>query len=248
MGLWQEVAARLRQDIAKGRLSPGTRLLEGDLAERYGVSRGPIREALRELARSGLLVGLPHRGMFVCTPSDADLEEIFVLREALDLAAVRLAITRLLPEDADRLRGLLRAIEAARERGDSTARKALDLRFHREIIVISGSARLLRSYDDLVAEMTLAPTATRPSWNDDIYPSAALHGDILEALLTGDENEAAAAVQAHYAWTDDRLFGKVESDVPSGRVRSRATRRERPRPLESAAAVQSAPAGNEAAM
>lgn len=217
-GLWQEVAVRLRQDISKGRLSPGTRLLEGDLADRFGVSRGPVREALRDLARSGLVVGLPNRGMFVCTTSDADLEEIFVLREALEHAALRLAITRLLPEDADRLRGLLRGMEAARERGDSAARKTLDLRFHREIFVIAGSARLLRSHDDLVAEMELATSNAKPNWNDDIYPPPVLHGDILEALLAGDENDAAAAVQAHYAWTDDRLFGKPENDGPSDKV------------------------------
>ena len=212
-GLWQEVAVRLRQDISKGRLAPGTRLLEGDLADRFGVSRGPVREALRDLARSGLVVGLPNRGMFVCTTSDADLEEIFVLREALEYAALRLAVTRLLPEDVDRLRGLLRGIESARERGDSAARKALDLRFHREIFVIAGSRRLLRSHDDLAAEMELATINTKPSWNDDIYPPPALHSDILDALLAGDENEVAAAVQAHYAWTDDRLFGHRENDV-----------------------------------
>lgn len=217
-GLWQEVAVRLRQDISKGRLSPGTRLLEGDLAERFGVSRGPVREALRDLARSGLVVGLPNRGMFVCTTSDADLEEIFVLREALEYAALRLAIAKLLPEDAERLRGLLRAMEAARERRDSTARKTLDLRFHREIFVIAGSPRLLRSHDDLAAEMELATSNAKPNWNDDIYPPPALHGDILDALLAGSEDEVAAAVQAHYAWTDDRLFGKPENDGPSDRV------------------------------
>lgn len=199
-------------------------MLEGDLADRFGVSRGPVREALRELARSGLVVGLPNRGMFVCTPSDADLEEIFVLREALENAALRLAITRLLPEDADRLSGILRGMEAARERGDSAARKALDLRFHREIFVIAGSARLLRSHDDLVAEMDLATTNTKPNWNDDIYPPEALHSNILDALLAGDEDKVAAAVQAHYAWTDDRLFGTSEEDAPGGSVGASSAR------------------------
>ena len=175
-----------------------------------------MREALRDLARVGLVAGLPHRGWFVCTPSDADLEEIFVLREALECAALRLATTKLMPEDAERLRILLRGMEAARERGDSAVRKTFDLRFHREIFVIAGSARLLRAHDDLVAEMLLATTSAKPSWNDDIYPPTELHSDILDALLAGDDNEVAAAVQAHYSWTDDRLFGQSEDDSPSG--------------------------------
>ena len=222
--LWREVAAHLRQDISKGRLAPGTRLLESDLAVSFGVSRGPVREALRDLARAGLVVGVPNRGMFVCTPSDADLEEIFVLREALESAALRLAITKVLPEDADRLRGLLHGMETARERRDSAGRKALDLRFHREIFLIAGSARLLRSYDDLVAEMLLVKTNSEPNWNDDIYPPAALHADMLDALLAGDENEAVTAVQTHYAWSDDRLFGGSQGDGPSGGNGGHSTR------------------------
>ncbi|HEY6058192.1 MAG TPA: GntR family transcriptional regulator [Candidatus Limnocylindrales bacterium] len=231
-GLWQQVAARLRQEISKGRLAPGTRLVEGELADRFGVSRGPVREALRDLARSGLVVGLPHRGVFVCTPSDADLEEIFLLREALEQAASRLAITKLLPDDCDHLRGLLNSMETARKAGDSAARKASDLRFHREIFVIADSARLLRAHDDLVAEMLLAKTSGLPNWNDDVYPPAELHERIFDSLVAGDENGLFTALQAHYGWTGDRLFGDAGDVSPESRTPARprsVARRSRPR-------------------
>jgi DNA-binding GntR family transcriptional regulator len=223
-GLWQQIAVKLRQDISKGRLAPGSRLVEGDLADRFGVSRGPVREALRNLGQSGLLVSIPHRGVFVGMPSDVDLEEIFLLREALEQAAARLALMRLLPEDIQRLRSLFDSMEVARQAGDSATRKSLDLRFHREIVVIGGSSRLLRAHDDLVAEMLLASGSSMPNWknwSDDIYPPPNLHGDILEAMAASREDAVLSAIRDHYAWTDDRMIGTTNSGDPTA-VQSRA--------------------------
>ncbi len=111
--LWQRVARRLREDISTGVLAPGKRLVEADLAERFGVSRGPIREALRELTRSGLALDRPRQGVFVSTPSDADLEQAFAFREALETAAAKIALTKVTADDIDRLRSILDAMEGA---------------------------------------------------------------------------------------------------------------------------------------
>ncbi len=206
-GLWQQVARLLREDISAGRLVPGERLLEIDLADRFGVSRGPIREAFRELARSGLVVSRPHQGVVVSRPSDAELEEIFVFREVLETAAARIAQAKVLPEDLDRLAGILEAMEAARARNESAARKELDLRFHREVFVIAESARLLAAHDDLTTQLLLSATLNE-AMDDDVYPPAALHRGILRALATDDEERLVAAVKAHYLWAGDRLFGR----------------------------------------
>ncbi len=217
-GLWQQIAAKLRQDISRGRLAPGSKLVEDDIAERFGVSRGPVREALRDLGQSGLVVSVPHRGVFVGMPSDVDLEEIFILREAIEQAAARLALMRLLPDDIQRLRNLFDSMEAARQAGDSPTRKSFDLRFHREISVIAGSARLLRAHDDLAAEMVLASGTSKPdwkNWSDDIYPPPYLHGDILEAMAANREDAVVSAIRDHYAWTDDRLIGTTSSEGPT---------------------------------
>lgn len=208
--LWRTVARRLRQDISKGKLSPGTRLTEGDLAERFGVSRGPIREALRELARSGLAVSRPHQGVFVSTPSDADLDEIFVFREAIEIAAGRVLLTKVVPGDIDRLRSLLDAMEAARAKRDSAAGTTLDLKFHREIFVIAGGARLLRAQDDLLAQMLLSASVNN-TMNHDIYPPRELHRRILNAIAAGDEEGLVGAIEAHYEWSGDRLLGRPPS-------------------------------------
>ena len=225
-GLWQQVARLLREDISAGRLNPGERLLEIDLAERFGVSRGPIREAFRELARSGLVVSRPHQGVVVSRPSDAELEEIFVFREVLETSAARIAQAKVLPEDIARLGGILDAMDAARASKESAARKALDLEFHREIFVIADSARLLAAHDDLTTQLLLSATINE-AMDDDVYPPATLHRGILRALSTDDEERLVAAVKAHYLWAGDRLFGST--DGPSGRrtrkVRARGSRK-----------------------
>src|SRR5438105_15855611 len=90
--VWETICTHLREAILAGDLSPGTKLVEAELARRFGVSRGPIREALRELSREGLVVDLPRRGTFVCTLTQADLTEVYAVREALELVAVREAV------------------------------------------------------------------------------------------------------------------------------------------------------------
>src|SRR5512141_82731 len=92
--LWESVADQLRDEILDGRLPAGTRLVETELAERFGVSRGPVRDALAELSRSGLAVDLPRRGTFVSSLTERDLAEVYDIRRAIEEAAVRLPIER----------------------------------------------------------------------------------------------------------------------------------------------------------
>jgi DNA-binding GntR family transcriptional regulator len=204
--LWQQVLRRLREDISSGALAPGTRLVEVDLAERFGVSRGPIREALRELTRSGLALDRPRQGVFVSTPSDSDLEQAFVFREALETAAARIALRQVTPRDVDRLRSILESMEKAYADRAREGSLALDLEFHRELFLFSGNNRMLSAHDDLAAQLLLA-AAHNDVLREGVYPPVALHRDIYDALVAGDEERLVAAVQAHYAWTGDRLFG-----------------------------------------
>ena len=204
--LWEEITDHLRDDILAGALPPGTRLVETELAERFGVSRGPIREALRELERIGLVVDRPRRGVFVSTPSETDLEEITVVRESLETTAARIAAEKLLPEDVVRLEDLVATMEAAYAAHDKSRGLALDLEFHRAVFVIAGNSRLIRAHDDLSAQLLLA-WAHDHALREDVYPPASLHRDILAALESGEEQRIATAVAAHYAWREDRFLG-----------------------------------------
>src|SRR5207244_4700564 len=93
-----EAADRLRASIRHGTLAPGTRLVERDLAERLGMSRIPIREAIQKLIEEGLVTKVPHRGTFVYVPSPREIEEISSLRAVLERFVVDRVIARWKPE------------------------------------------------------------------------------------------------------------------------------------------------------
>src|SRR5439155_2242489 len=107
--LWEAVLERMRTAILAGDLAPGSKLVETELAERFGTSRGPVREAIRELAREGLVVELPRRGTVVTTLTARDLAEVYAVREALEVAASRSVIAS--AGDGE-LRGLERHLAA----------------------------------------------------------------------------------------------------------------------------------------
>jgi DNA-binding GntR family transcriptional regulator len=210
--LWEVVAERLRDDILSGALPEGTKLAERDLAARYGVSRGPVREALREMTRLGLAEDLPRRGTYVCVPSEADLEEVYFSRDVIEAAAARLAIRRGHPDELVALRKLLPDMEAAYQAGDYTTAWALDLDFHRAIVLLGGNKRLLGMFEQLATEtihllrtgherrqpIGWVPPAT---WEQD-----RIHRDIVEALIARDEARATAAFELHFGYTEERPY------------------------------------------
>src|SRR5438046_2098510 len=104
--LWQRVYEHLREEILSERLQPGAELLEVPLSEELGVSRGPIREAIGRLAAEGLVTVKPRRGAVVRSLSKDEFLELYQVREALEIMAVRLAVPRLAPDDLAALQSL----------------------------------------------------------------------------------------------------------------------------------------------
>jgi len=203
--LWETLVERLRQEILGGALPQGTKLVESELAARFGVSRGPVREALREIARLGLAVDLPRRGTFVSSPTEADLEEVLVAREAIELAGARLAIARARDEDLRALGRLLDEVDAAYAAGDIVRAWEVDLEFHRQMFEVGGNSRLLALFDPLASQTILLMRAAEdPAIR--LAPEPALHRNILDALVARDVGLAEAAVVAHFRFTEDRLY------------------------------------------
>jgi DNA-binding GntR family transcriptional regulator len=210
--LWELVVDRLRQDILDGMLAPGVRLAEPDLAERFGTSRGPIREALRELARLGLAVDRPRVGTFVSTMTETDLEEVFVVREALEVAAARLALEKAGAGELHRLAVALESLEAAYAdpSQDRMIALAQDIEFHRAIFELAGNPKLLSVFEDFAAQ-TLhlfrqnverygrAPEPAEP-------PAVGSHPAIFEAFAAQDAEGLETAIKAHYRYWGDRVF------------------------------------------
>ena len=138
------VLAALREDIRTGVLAPGDQIVQEALADRYGVSRVPLREALKTLESEGQVTYYPHRGYFVAELSVADLLEVYRLRALLEAEAIRAAVPGLGDDDVAALADLADAIDTASSRGDLTAVTIANRRFHFAIFDAAGMPRLSR--------------------------------------------------------------------------------------------------------
>jgi DNA-binding GntR family transcriptional regulator len=152
--LREQLVDSLRAEIASGELGAGTPLVETALSARFGVSRGTVREALRELHEQGLVVHLPRTGTIVRQLSPDEITGIYEVRAALEgRAAVAIALSGDWEQHADRLEKLVDAMHRARTKPFLT-RVQTDLEFHRQLCWLSGNATLARTWEQLVAQMS----------------------------------------------------------------------------------------------
>jgi DNA-binding GntR family transcriptional regulator len=140
---------RLREAILDGRLPAGERIVERDVSEAFGLSRGPIRDALRRLETEGLVELLPRRGARVATLSHDDAEEVIALRIAVEPVAVAFSLTRHRAELLDDLRETLSRMQFAVEQQDWPAAMLLDLEFHGAVYARSDARRTQRVWEGL---------------------------------------------------------------------------------------------------
>lgn len=203
--LWETVLEKLRAAILNGELPAGTKLIEVDLAERLGTSRGPVREAIRELVREGLAVDLERRGSVVSTLTAHDLAEVYGVREALEVAASSLVVERADDAALHELEQHLIAFE--RGGADYLANSVHDLAFHHTLVALGGNKRMAAINDQMLtqtAHLLRTAAAGNPTLQTTMRSSA--HRDILDAIATRDVERAREAIQAHYRYAEERLF------------------------------------------
>lgn len=190
--------SRLRREIIDGTLAPGERIVEESVRRRFGISRAPLREALRLLAQQGLVEHLPRRGVRVATLSDGDVQELFELRDVLE----RHAVTKALPGAAGRLDGMRRelsAMEAAALSDDISAAADAHRRFHTELVRISGQSHLLSVYDTILLKLQLH-MATNLRHEAELHdPLHGVHRHVvfLKAVESDDPEQVIAAMDGH---------------------------------------------------
>lgn len=192
--LRDQVLMALRNAIINGDYSPGERLTEDRLATDFGVSRNPVREALRVAEIEGFVVVLPRRGAVVASPTDTAITDIFAVRERLEPLAARLAAERADPEGVANLRELLELAREATERGDLVKVAELNTALHLHILEMSGNPRLssiargLYLHVQWVFRLGAARRAPH-SWRE--------HIQLVEAIESGDPDRAEATALSH---------------------------------------------------
>lgn len=209
-----QIASQMRDAVLSGAFAPGEQMNEAELAARFGVSRGPVREALQRLIQEGLLIAQPHRGVFVAELTEADLADIFFVREAVEGAALRRVITGAERAAVEaRLRAAIDRMAAAVEKADWAGVAEGDFAFHRTLVDAAGSPRLSRMYETIQAETRLCLHMLLAGYQS----SAALVEEhrILAALVGSGESEAAEAELMRHLGDPIRVLRRI--GVPSGR-------------------------------
>ena len=190
------VERAVAQWILTGELSAGEKLTEQELAARLGVSRGPVREALRALAEAGLIQIEPNRGAFVRKIDLNEAIEIHDVYSALEELAARSAARSLSGAQAKELKALVEAMDAAAEAEDLDRYYALNLSFHQRLVEASGNRRLLRIYNRLLNELHLFRRFGLMQ-RGQMQSSNHEHHQILEKVAAGDPEKAAEAMWRH---------------------------------------------------
>jgi len=198
------IARQLRDAIMTGALPPGTQLGETDLASRFQVSRGPLREAMQHLVSEGLLRSERHRGLFVIDLEPGDVYDIYSARSAIERAAMLRALRGDRERVATELEEAVRAMAAAADDDDPTALSWADLRFHEALIAASGSKRLVRMARTLLIETRMCLTALQGTYQR-VEERVTEHTRIIEALRAGDEETALSLLEAHMEDAVQRL-------------------------------------------
>lgn len=143
----------LRQAILKGELEPGERLMEMQLAEQLGVSRTPIREAIRKLELEGLVLMIPRRGAIVAKITEKDLKDVLEVRASLERLSTKLACERMEEETIEELREAQEAFKAALRGDDITLQAQKDVEFHDVIYKSTNNLRLIQMLNNLREQM-----------------------------------------------------------------------------------------------
>ena len=189
----------VRAMILAGELRPGDRVVENQLTHQLGVSRPPLREALRVLEQEGLLVQQPRRGVIVTPITLHDVYEIFTLRDHLERMAVELGIPVRFAEGLDRCRAALRDLEAAAGAGDAAAVTERAFGFHLAFVGLAQHRRLEESYRSLSLQMRLCMGMNQRAriGREGLRGVAARHRAILDAIELGDQAEVARILADH---------------------------------------------------
>ncbi len=201
----------LRQAILTGDMKPGERLLEIQLANKLGVSRTPIREAIRMLELEGLVVMVPRRGAQVAQITEKSMSDVLEVRCALDELAVELACARITEEEKEELREACDAFEKATQTGEVHVIAKADVDFHDIIFKVAGNPRLTQMVNNLAEQMY----RYRFEYIKDESQHQMLvkeHRRICESISKGDVKASKTAIKEHIENQEKSIIRQIRLD------------------------------------
>ena len=210
----QKVELFIKEAIFHGSLKPRERIIEVELAEQIGCSRAPVREAVLRLAREGLIVTIPRRGVFVRDFSVESIEEIFQMRAKLESLCVVYMRKRASPKETEALSDALETLRTASLANDAETFLEADMNLHRTIWKLSGSKELYRTLNSMMIPfilMVARSTTTAIPFSD----SVAHHAEYVDLVLHTPLKQLEHAVEEYFMTIYDRLFRA--SDAPRRR-------------------------------
>lgn len=186
----------LREAILKGELKPGERLMELQLAAKLGVSRTPIREAIRMLEQEGLAVTVPRKGAEVARMTEKDMEDVLQIREVLDELAVKLACDNITRKEIRELESKTVQFENSIRSGDIKSIALADVDFHDVIYRAAGNKKLVTMLDNLREQIFRYRVEYLK--DEKAYPTLIReHREILQALDRHDKDQVVKTMKAH---------------------------------------------------
>ncbi|RUZ79712.1 GntR family transcriptional regulator [Mesorhizobium sp. M7A.F.Ca.US.006.01.1.1] len=211
--LSDQVSTLLVRELIFGRLQPGQRINEAELARQLGISRNPIREAIRRLEERGLLVAVPRKGTFVRTFLHSDIDEIFSFRIVVERFAMEQALPQMTDPDIERIAGFVDAMVAAANANDEIALVENDLAFHLEICRLSKNRQTLHAFTNIQAEVQMLITMAERQFESQMA-AAVDHWPIVEALRTRNPQKAMDAIRDHIRDSWRHLLEAYDREKP----------------------------------
>ena len=208
--LREVVCESLREAIRRGILKPGERIMEIQLAEELGVSRTPVREAIRKLELEGYVVMMPRRGTYVANMSIRDINEIFEIRTSLESLSNGLAAEHITDEELEHLQRLLVIIGVYIKEGNMEKIVETDIEFHDLMYHAARNQRLVGIISNLRDQLTRFRTLSM-SHPGRLEATLEEHKAIVEAIANGDRRSASKAAERHMENSEKTLLQAMEA-------------------------------------
>ena len=209
--LSENVVGAIRVAIFDGELELGQRLVETELADQLGVSRGPVREALRLLAAEGLVVINVHRGTFVVKPTAADVEEIYTLREALEALAIRRVVELATDEEIESLEEVAEQVLSASQQKKLDQVVGLNMELHNGLFHLARHDRLSQIWSSLDSQLHLCNTIAIEWTRQDVSRGSGEHIEIVKAIKNRDAETACQIMSQHIQMGKEHILATMTS-------------------------------------